>query len=357
MVLLPPTNHSIVAGPIVLDTIPPLRVIFDSHKIYHNLELWRLLTSFCYCGGPLNDLHSLLVIYLIYVHANQYELNPHPSGSGNRTADCAFCYIFCTLGILISYLVMDHYGVRVPPYFTRTLVFCILYLWSKRNPHAQIQLNFIPIQGQYLPFAHIGLSLLINHQVPIEILHGFAIGHVYYYLIAVLPIILGRPVITTPAFISILFGGGDGGDDDVHTHRLAGPGGNNNNERRQQQQQQQLFRDDGATMAHVAAKMGRLDDLQDLVQTSPEDFHAKDNNSWQPLHEAVRGGFIHIVNFLVENDVDINARTQHGRGPSPLWMAESLHGLDHPVMQRLTELGAIRLAPLEIGEEANEDDR
>merc|ERR1740139_954211 len=132
---------------------------------------------------------------------------------------------------------MDRYGVNVPPYFTRTLIFCILYLWSKRNPTVQIQLNFIPIQGQYLPFAHIGLSLLINNRVPVDILHGFAIGHVYYYLIAVLPIILGRPVLTTPTFLSLLFGGGDGGGV-VHDHT---------NDRRQNQRQQRLFRDDGAT--------------------------------------------------------------------------------------------------------------
>jgi len=243
---------------------------------------------------------------------------------------------------------MDYYGVSAPPYFTRTLTCCILYLWSKRNPNARIQLNFIPIQGQYLPFAHIGFSFLMDNRVPIEILHGFAIGHLYYYLIHVLPIILGRPVLTTPRFLQLLLGGGD-----VQNHRLRDPRENNNNGHRRQQQQ--LFRDEGATRAHTAAKMGRLDHLQDILRTSPQTLHAKDNNSWQPLHEAVRGGFILIVNFLVEHDVDINARTQHGRGPSPLWLAESFHGLEHPVTQRLTELGAMKLSPLEIGEEEKED--
>ena len=47
----------------------------------------------------------------------------------------------------------------------------------------------------------------------------------------------------------------------------------------------------------------------------------QDTNGWQPIHEAVRGGHTIIVKYLIEFDVDYNARTNNGHGGTPLWWA------------------------------------
>ena len=51
------------------------------------------------------------------------------------------------------------------PLMTRNLMGALLYLWSKRNPRAMIQLNFVPMEGRYLPFAHIGIALFMNNRL------------------------------------------------------------------------------------------------------------------------------------------------------------------------------------------------
>ena len=138
---------------------------------------------------------------MMYIHSYRYETNPyntsgkksrrgrHRKRSKHPTSDYLFCLICCTILILVSYLLINfgydkyynasgsghdnkiyiykgrqqrqyyhHGGQLLYPLFTRSLVMCVMYLWSKRNPTQQINLNFVPIQGQYLPFAHVALS-------------------------------------------------------------------------------------------------------------------------------------------------------------------------------------------------------
>jgi len=341
-----------------LDLIPLDRLTFHPSDIYENLELWRIVTCFCYCGSiDINGLGVLLLLYLMLLHTRQYEQNPFPAGSGNRTADCAFCFLFCTSGLLLTFTLTYFLAYYYPSkwviqiylnlqgFFGRNLIFSILYLWSRRNPNAMIQLNFIPIRGQYLPFAHIALSYFLNdNRIPYDSLHGIFIGHIFYYCVHVLPIILGRPVLTTPHFLTSMFVEGHG-DDDIQiidgqpqehdNHNLQHP--------RQPQHRRRNNNDAGATAAHLAAKLGRLREIQQL---SSDLCRAQDANGWQPLHEAVRGGHLDVVNYLIrEHQVDINARTNQNRGPSPLWLAESTHGLQHSVTERLVELGAVKIGP------------
>ncbi|MGK3740692.1 MAG: hypothetical protein ACI90V_007542, partial [Bacillariaceae sp.] len=155
------------------------------------IELWRLLTSFCYVG-KFDQFNSLFLLFTIYIHSNGYEKNPFPAGSGSRSADSLFGIIFCIICLLITqpipgYLFGTTYALY--PIMTRNLTGSLLYLWSKRNPRAMIQLNFIPMEGRYLPFAHIGASLFMKNRLH-ELLHGFLIGHIYYFLIEVAPVLM-----------------------------------------------------------------------------------------------------------------------------------------------------------------------
>ena len=72
-------------------------------------------------------------------------------------------------------------------------------------------------------------------------------------------------------------------------------------------------------------------------------LHSPDRNGWTPIHEAVRLGNLDVVDFLIAQQVDVNARTQHNF--SPLWLAQATHGPEHPVTRRLRELGAEEIDP------------
>jgi len=108
------------------------------------------------------------------------------------------------------------------------------------------------------------------------------------------------------------------------------------------------FRAFGSTEAHEAAGSGELDYLLEIAEDDESDLHASDINGWTPLHEAVRGGHIDIVEFLAERGTDINARTgriDDVKGGSALWHAIDCHGRKHPIVMRLIEMGAFELGP------------
>lgn len=97
--------------------------------------------------------------------------------------------------------------------------------------------------------------------------------------------------------------------------------------------------------AHTAASSGDLDALIAIAVENPEALKYKDNNGWNPLHEAVRGGHIEIIKFLLKGGLDKNERTHAGNGGSPLWWAKKTHGADHPVVQYLESIGAEEIPP------------
>ena len=171
-----------------------------------------------------------------------------------------------------------------------------------------------------------------------ELLHGFAVAHLYYFLIAVAPVLMkGRRILRAPRILAELIGEEGNMMPEEYEPR--------------QEQHQFEFRDrdrDGSTPAHIAAKLGNLPDMQQLVAatTSNAGGHrrrllltAPDQNGWQPLHEAARGGYLEIIQYLAVEQaqyVDLHATTNSGQ--SPLSLAQEFHGEDHPVTRLLLQI-------------------
>jgi hypothetical protein len=73
---------------------------------------------------------------------------------------------------------------------------------------------------------------------------------------------------------------------------------------------------------------------------------AADGNGWTALHEATRAGNRAAVEFLLQSGADINIRTNHGHGGSPLYLSTYFLGEGDPVTVFLESLGATKFAPL-----------
>ena len=96
---------------------------------------------------------------------------------------------------------------------------------------------------------------------------------------------------------------------------------------------------DGRTALHLAAVKGDLDLVEKLLGNHNTDLlHAKDENGWQALHEAVREGHYEVVKYLVDMGADVGAATSNGG--TPLWWAKRLLEANHPVITYLEEIGA-----------------
>jgi hypothetical protein len=160
--------------------------------------------------------------------ASSYELNPHESGQEIRRnrrhtqSDFVFALLCCSLLATGSYLLVTETPLLDPllnsfdlddsilqPLFTRTLMYAILTLDSFRNPDRDVNVNFFPVQGRYVPLFHLGLDFLMGYRL-VETIHGILVGTIYLILItddSHLASILGRRrVIFKPQWILHLIG-------------------------------------------------------------------------------------------------------------------------------------------------------
>eukprot|EP01031_Cornospumella_fuschlensis_P029054 gene29054-35068_t len=88
----------------------------------------------------------------------------------------------------------------------------------------------------------------------------------------------------------------------------------------------------------LAASHGQLDEVMRLAVKNPDLINAADENDWQAIHEAVRGGHLEIVKYLVGQGADISHRVKNGGGA--LWLAQQHLSATHPVLKYLSSIGA-----------------
>ena len=97
--------------------------------------------------------------------------------------------------------------------------------------------------------------------------------------------------------------------------------------------------------AHTAAATGKLQVLKSMQGRDPALLHKADSNGWTPMHEAARGGQKEVLEFLVKEGGALNDRTNAGKGGTPLWWAEQMHGANHAAVRFLRDQGAMNVAP------------
>lgn len=95
---------------------------------------------------------------------------------------------------------------------------------------------------------------------------------------------------------------------------------------------------EGSTELHFFAAEGNIESAQELLDRDPGLLNAKDSNGWQPLHEAVQGGNVDMVRFLIDQGADISSKTT--RGGTALWWGKRLLDEGHDVVQFLSSIGA-----------------
>lgn len=361
------------------DLFPEHQLVFNYHRLKQPyLELWRIVTSFTWAGpGTLADFSVLMLLYAMTVSVSSYEMNPHEAGHRSRRqnrnqtqSDCLFAFICCALLIVGSYLALNETGILDPllqlfgldasilePLFTRNLLYSIITLDSFRNPDRDMNINFFPIQGRYVPLFHLGFAMLMDYRMN-EIIHGILVAGVYLILItedSPIAAILGRKrVIFKPHWIVTLVGEALEQDLDGESITL----------------------EQGANILHQAAavndlpvilaRLRQLDSVpNDRIEAATAPFRQKDENDWQPLHEAARAGNVDVLKLLLEIDgsqrratrlkVDINARTNGNRGCTALWLTEQNHGADSAASQILRNNGGISIGGV-LADDSEQDE-
>lgn len=159
--------------------------------ILKKFQIWRLFTSFIF-AGPFS-LNFAFHVYILYQNLRKYEENPYNTGAGGNSADVLWM-ILLSMGclLLIAYI----FDMMI---LTESLLYVILYVGSRRDPNSQVNMMGFRFKSIYLPWVYIAIRLLMGGGIT-EPLLGVAVGHLYFYLVEVLPTTRRRQVIFTPSF-------------------------------------------------------------------------------------------------------------------------------------------------------------
>jgi Derlin-2/3 len=177
-------------------------VIWDFSLLKDEFQIWRLASPFFYVGGF--SFNTAISLFLLYQYSKQYEAGGvYNTGAGGGTADYAFMLMF---GVAMT--IASTFVIGLSPIFCQNLVYYVLYVWSKRHPTADTSLWGFPMKAPMLPFAILGLTVLMGNPW-IQMVHGFVMGHLYYFLVEVVPIVYGKDYIHTPMFLINMFGVGE----------------------------------------------------------------------------------------------------------------------------------------------------
>jgi prolyl 4-hydroxylase len=97
---------------------------------------------------------------------------------------------------------------------------------------------------------------------------------------------------------------------------------------------------------HHAAATGDVQRLAKIATKDRKALRFKDPNGWQPIHEAARAGHVDVVELLIKNGAEINARTgPTGKGGSTLNIALDFFDESHPIAKYLLSAGAKNIEP------------
>jgi Derlin-2/3 len=171
--------------------LSPASCVFVWEAIRRRFEIWRLVTPYFFAGGF--SFNFAMHLYLLYQNCLRYEANPYNTGAGGSSADFLWMLILAAgvhtvLAYIFEFMI-----------FSESILYVIMYVWSRREPDGRMSMFGFKFQAVYLPWIYMGIRLIMGGSVVMPLV-GVGIGHVYFFLAEVMPLSHGRSVIVTPDF-------------------------------------------------------------------------------------------------------------------------------------------------------------
>ena len=168
----------------------------DFGLIVGQLELWRLLTNFCFFGTfsmPFVFSMFFLVRYGKELETKRFE---------GRAADCLWFYAFSGLIMLaVAYFLGNQ------PFLASSMLSSIVYLWSREYAEQTLSMfGLFNVQAFYFPWVLCAIRVLMGGSAVPDLI-GIVAGHVYYFLEDVQGYRLRAPLFLSDALDSPVTGG------------------------------------------------------------------------------------------------------------------------------------------------------
>ena len=155
----------------------PLKLYFNWHLTWTKHQYWRLLTCIFYKGEL--SAHTLFDFFLFYRYSSMLERVEFR----NKPADYIVFFLFGCANFLFWAYVL---GLQ---FLSHCISSMMLYIWVRKNPN--IPFNFFGVfqlRSCFLPYFMMGLTVLSGYDATMEVI-GNLVGHIFYYLTVVVPLI------------------------------------------------------------------------------------------------------------------------------------------------------------------------
>ncbi|XP_002514197.2 derlin-1 [Ricinus communis] len=176
--------------------------------VFSRFQVWRLFTNFFFLGKF--SINFGIRLLMIARYGVQLEKGPFD----RRTADFLWMVIFGALSMLILSAIPFFWT----PFLGTSLVFMLLYVWSREFPNAQISIyGLVTLKAFYLPWTMLALDVIFGSPLMPDLL-GIIAGHLYYFLTVLHPLATGKILLKTPRWVHKL----------VARYRIGAPAPTNN---------------------------------------------------------------------------------------------------------------------------------
>ncbi|CRG97340.1 DER1-like protein, putative [Plasmodium gallinaceum] len=152
--------------------------ILDWNLIYNNYHIWRIFLNFLFIGKF--SLSWVFFMSLLSQFSSSLEKNTIFTSPGS------YLYFITIQCIFLSCISILFYWPRGYPFLGNSLLFAIIYYWSRREAWSQVSIYFFTVKGYQLPFALIFLHLIMGQSLWVDIM-GLLSGHIYYFFREILP--------------------------------------------------------------------------------------------------------------------------------------------------------------------------
>ncbi|KAG5547360.1 hypothetical protein RHGRI_013145 [Rhododendron griersonianum] len=169
----------------------PAYIMLVYERVFKHLEVWRPITCFFFLG-PFSVNFGIRLL-MIARYGVQLENGPFQ----RRTADFLWMMLFGAFTLLALSAIPGLWS----PFLGVSLVFMLLYVWSREFPNANISIyGLVTLKAFYLPWAMLGMDVIFGSPLLPDLL-GIIAGHLHYFLTVLHPLAGGRTILKTPMWV------------------------------------------------------------------------------------------------------------------------------------------------------------
>ncbi|XP_050254434.1 derlin-1-like isoform X1 [Quercus robur] len=169
----------------------PYNIALFYGLVLKRFQVWRLITNFFFLGQ-----FSFPFAFRLLMIA-RYGVSLERGPFDKRTADYVWMFVFGALSLLVMAAVPYLWS----PFMGGSLVFMLVYVWSREFPNARISIyGLVSMKGFYLPYVMLAVDLLLGNPLKPGIL-GMVVGHLYYFLTVLHPLAGGKFILKTPLWV------------------------------------------------------------------------------------------------------------------------------------------------------------